>query len=251
MTELVHDHSGYEAVSDVESESVASWFGSSSSGFCHGSGMTMYMDGFHFSLFNENQPCLNLWFASWKLDNVGKFVLAMLGVFLLGVGTEGMGAIRRKVSASRHTSPTSSSISRRRRMFYVWAQRGLYGVQGTLGYFLMLAVMTYSTELLISCLFGVTIGYTLFTDNNNHDAATNSNPCCDFMNQPQHSTTTTTTTVANLSNIDVHPLLSSSENIESGIVRKRHAQQNNNNSNSTAMDNSDDELGNCCGSKST
>ena len=109
----------------------------------------------------------------------------------------------------------------------------------------MLAVMTYSTELLICCLLGVTIGYTLFTDNH-HDTASNSNPCCDFMNQPQLPTSTTTPTILDLSTIHAHPLLSS-ENPEAGIVRKRHAQQHNNNANN----HSDDELGNCCGSKST
>jgi len=236
MSGGVHDHHfGYVDVVSDASEGLSS--GNNHEGFCDGMGMVMYMDGFQLSLSSGNHSCLNLWFTGWTLNSVGKFVAAMFGVFLLGVATEGMSALRRNVAAAS-TVATSS-----RRRYYGWMQRGLYCVQGFLGYFLMLAVMTFSVELLLSCLFGVTLGYALFTDNNNTTVAHSTNPCCDFMNLTETTPSTTTDTTA------VHPLLSSSpiHPTDTGSVRKRHTQPQSNNHETMA----DDEMGNCCSSKSS
>lgn len=144
----------------------------SSDVFCHGSGTTMFMEGFtsslrhrwwHFAPTTQRRHtvplCLNLFFESWTLDTETKFVLACLGVVLLAVAVEALGAFRRVRAAMREAA------CRKREKPSGWPHRletaAVYGTQLVIGYFLMLAVMTYSSELFASAIFGIVLGHVL------------------------------------------------------------------------------------------
>jgi Ctr copper transporter family len=169
------DHSGHTMNMTMDDSMMMSDAASSSS-FCDPSmTMAMYMMGFEFAL-TGNQPCLNLYFASWTLNSVGKFVAAMIGVFLLAVSVEGIAKFR--VYFVRSARVKSWEARRIRTCVTL-----LHGFHAFLGYAVMLAVMTYSAELLIVSVAGLATGYAVFFSLQDdldgvHVAAT---PCCAFM----------------------------------------------------------------------
>jgi len=60
-----------------------------------GGGMTMYMDGFRFTLSgNPDAPCINLLFPQWTLHSRGRFFIAMMGVLFFGIAIEGIAMLR-------------------------------------------------------------------------------------------------------------------------------------------------------------
>jgi Ctr copper transporter family len=133
-----------------------------------------YMDGFRFAMAG-NQPCLNLYFPSWTLDTPSKFVGAIVLVFLLAFGTEGVSKFRHVVSQRR---PTRQS-SRRTRQAMISA---LHGFQALLGYVVMLATMTFSVEILLAVVAGLSTGYYyFFAGEVGLEGHVTTNPCCNFM----------------------------------------------------------------------
>ena len=130
----------------------------STSGFCSGSGMAMFMNGFA-SAFAKRNTCIALYLDAFTLDTAVKFIVACLGVVALGVAAEALVAFRRsraeKGLAGRFEAATG------------------YGLQLALGYLLMLAAMTYAVELFVSAITGVAIGHALFRT----DRAA-APPCC-------------------------------------------------------------------------
>jgi len=146
---------------------------SSSNSFCQGMGMVMYMEGFQWTL-NRETSCLNFYFPTWKLDTTHKFVAAMICVFIMGIVTEGITRLKHEVSQkARETSNT-------RRASKLWyMQTCLQGLNALAAYMLMLAIMTYSLELLCCVVLGLMVGYFLFEgDLYNHGAGS---PCCNFL----------------------------------------------------------------------
>lgn len=131
-------------------------------------GMIMYMDGFRFSL-SGNQPCLNLYFPGWTLDTYGKFIAAMIGMFLLAFLTEA-------ISKARFACSSKPTLQGGRRRTSLTA---LHATQALVGYILMLATMTFSVELLLSVVAGLGVGYATFYDDRDHHVTTN--PCCNFI----------------------------------------------------------------------
>ena len=134
-----------------------------------------YMDGFRFAMAG-NQPCLNLYFPSWTLDTRTKFVGCLVLVFLLSFATEG-------ISKFRHTLSSRPAVreqqSRRTRQIQISA---LHGVQALLGYVVMLATMTFSVEILISVVLGLSCGYYhYFAGEVGLEGHVTTNPCCNFM----------------------------------------------------------------------
>ena len=135
--------------------------------FCTGMAMSMYMDGFTSSLRHtwwafasttahrrEAPGCLNLFFPAWTLDGAGKFAAAAFGVLALGVAVEALSALRRSravaLARAKHRGRSAAATAE---------TALLYGLQLALGYFLMLAVMTYSVELFVAAVTGVILGH--------------------------------------------------------------------------------------------
>ena len=213
---------------------------SSSSSFCkpmmssgHG-GMIMYMDGFTFSLFHHNNsssssslsPCLNLLFSGYTLDNPYKFILAMIIVTCIGISVEGIAwlkrryviGIKKKIRTNNnndniHTSTAAAAttindntnnnnniVDDKEYIIAKYVLAGLQGLQAFIGYILMLAVMTYSIELLLSAILGLSLGFIIFGkykfllrdnediimtevsgDGGGGHGESSTTPCCDFM----------------------------------------------------------------------
>lgn len=116
-----------------------------------GMNMVMYMDGFHSIIFGGSSSCINLFFPSWTLDSKLKVFLAMSGLFLLGVCTEGVSALRLRFFSDMQPG------HRKKAMIVCF-----HGLQAFLGYSLMLGAMTFSIELLLSVCSGLAVGYFFF-----------------------------------------------------------------------------------------
>jgi len=175
MGGMDHDHSGMMGGMDMSSEAAVD-----GSSFCMESmAMVMYMDGFHWSLKGES-GCINLFFASWMLNSTGKFIGAMIGIILLGISTEAVSRLRRVVANRARNSTTEESLK------YSLYQTSLHGLHALSGYLLMLAVMTFSLELVLSVILGLTIGFFRFGDVTLPTAT----PCCAFLENGNDSATT-------------------------------------------------------------
>jgi len=138
-------------------------------------GMIMYMDGFRFAIAG-NQPCLNLYFPSWTLDTRWKFLLALLFVFGLSFSTEAVSKFRHNLSKR----PMGREYQDRRYRQMVIS--GLHGIQALLGYVVMLATMTFSVEILLSVVLGLSTGYYFyFAGEIGLEGHVTTNPCCNYM----------------------------------------------------------------------
>lgn len=158
----------------------------------------MYMDGFHSTLSSRssNLMCLNLFFPHWTLDTELKFYAAMAFVIGLGILVEAVG-LWKMVYLSRMSMRSQKQKVR---------LSCIHTLQAFLGYMLMLVTMTYSLELLLCAVFGLSTGYSLFfqskwklTNRKESNGDSNesspsplsssglegmvgaSNPCCEFM----------------------------------------------------------------------
>ena len=114
--------------------------------FCYG-GTSMYMDGFHWT----DSVCVIYLFPQWILSSAGSMVGASIGTIGFGIALEGVIWKRRDVVNSLPVG---------------WARLGVtslfYGLQLTMGYFLMLVVMTYSAPLFLCVIVGLMSGHFLF-----------------------------------------------------------------------------------------
>ena len=137
------------------------------------------MEGFQWALKGESS-CINLFFVSWTLDTAGKFIIGMLGVVLLGIGTEGISRIRHGVVNKARSCPPEEHLK------YTLIQTGLHGLHAFSGYMLMLATMTFSCEMMLSVIIGLMIGYYSF----GRTEVVSANPCCAFLEEerapPEH-----------------------------------------------------------------
>ncbi|CAB9497991.1 Ctr copper transporter family [Seminavis robusta] len=140
-------------------------------------GMVMYMDGFRFAMAG-NQPCLNLYFPSWTLDTRWKFSGSLLLVFLLAFGTEAVSKFRHVLS-KRPIAGRGDYQARRTRQMMISA---LHGFQALLGYVVMLATMTFSIEILLAVVLGLSTGYYYyFAGEMGLEGHVTTNPCCSYM----------------------------------------------------------------------
>ena len=157
-------------------------------------GTVMYMDGFHWALGSSSSgsppPCLNLFFPSWTLYSHSRFVVGMASVTSLGILVEACGVWRTRclrrgrarrrrrmveeargssagVAATMPTNPQSKRlmciiVPKSVRHFFDTRcdliAAALHASRILLGYLLMLAVMSYAVEFLISAVFGVVLG---------------------------------------------------------------------------------------------
>jgi hypothetical protein len=175
--------------------------------FCHGMYMTMFMDGFQWSLGRpKDKPsrCLAYFVSSWRLSEKGKFVGAMMFSFLFALMTEGLSGCRGLVVRNCHGRRLRKSLLTL-----------IYALQSTAGYLLMFAAMSYSKELLLSVVVGLMVGNRLFMRYDDFKPHPASPP---HQRQPQQqdstnrrSTATTNATTASREGL-LQPLLSSQHN---------------------------------------
>ena len=151
----------------------------------------MYMEGFKFTMANE-EPCLNLFFADWTLNSSTKFYAAMVGCFFLAIFVEGLSALRYRIvrsvkQAHRRGDQQQSSTQGLRLVVSVF-----HGLQGLVGYLLMLSIMTFSVELLLSVAVGLAVGYGLFFQYEEAFGRVHvtTNPCCSFLEGEARETLT-------------------------------------------------------------
>jgi hypothetical protein len=113
--------------------------------YCYG-GTSMYMDGFNWI----GSTCVIYLFPQWVLSTPGKFALGCLGSILFGILLEYVLWKRRLVY--------TMSPGRRRLILSVL----VYGLQLSMGYFIMLVIMTYSGPLFVSVVGGLMMGHAIF-----------------------------------------------------------------------------------------
>lgn len=123
----------------------------------------MFMSGFQ-SVFGgaSNSGCLLFFVPGARLNAAWKFSLALIGVFLLGVASEGFSRLRR-----RHINRGSG----------IAVKLALYAINTTIGYLVMLAAMMYSIEVFVVTIGGLTVGHALFNVGDNTATVTRS-ACC-------------------------------------------------------------------------
>ena len=163
---------------------------------CHDMYMTMYMDGFHWSLFEFFHPrhtqrspiCLNYFVSTWKIQYPNEFRGCMIYTFLLAILLEALSSIRTIClqyllqPLPKNNNTNSRPLQQQRRYYYLCfivvlrhvVAIMLYALQIIIGYLLMLIAMVYSIELFLSIVFGLIIGNGLFV-RYNHDTASDNN----------------------------------------------------------------------------
>lgn len=126
----------------------------------------MYMIGFTSFVQERGKfACLNLFFKAWTLDHTYKAAFACIGVVLLGIVVETLSAVRRRVFSDMEPSHGRNGLLVL-----------LHASQTCLGYFLMLAAMTYNVEIFCMVLLGIGIGHYCFNIDEPPHASTD--PCC-------------------------------------------------------------------------
>lgn len=135
--------------------------------YCYGA-TSMLMQGFEW----KSNVCLVYLFPQWTISSSNKMLLACFVTIGLGVVLEGILYSRRRAIQSAKSKRTKILFSG----FF-------YSLQLTLGYALMLVVMTYSGPLVLSVVLGIVVGhFTIqFLTFNSKAAVTipeGSTPCC-------------------------------------------------------------------------
>ena len=120
----------------------------------------MYMNGFQWPHSGDvDDQCVILLFESLTLDSKAKYFCGCIATILLGVSLEAIIYVRRKWAKTLPKGPV-------RNIFYsmkTQLSHGLlYGMQLTVGYFVMLVVMTYSTPLFVCAVGGIVLGHVIF-----------------------------------------------------------------------------------------
>ncbi|CAI5440950.1 unnamed protein product [Caenorhabditis angaria] len=134
--------------------------------------------------FGDREKILFSW---WKTGSVLGMAVSMLITFLLCILYEAIKSFRyflaiwekqkramgigestadsEEIDERAHIAPIVQFSGYIRKLFtkYRLAQCGLYGIQMLLAYVLMLIVMTFNVNLILSVVFGTSVGYFLFT----------------------------------------------------------------------------------------
>ena len=148
-----HPQCARDANHDPQDPQEAHDGASGSSGFCTGSGVTMFMDGFHWVLGEEGLPCVALFWPQWSLDTTGKYVLACFGVMLLGFFTEILTFLRRRCRRAQLAARGREAAALK------FAASALYGFKHLVAFLDMLVAMTYALELLLMVILGFCAGF--------------------------------------------------------------------------------------------
>ncbi|KAL3667146.1 hypothetical protein V7S43_008085 [Phytophthora oleae] len=202
-----------QLVFDNPTEYVAAQ--SSTDDFCYGAGSVMF-NGFQLAMGGDAN-CLMLLFQPWVLSSSVKYAFAFLGVVLLAMLLEGFGELRELVLArlyrvhgvvsscadymslatcTPHVSSASDghesfvhkpcrvpdtpklSIVRRLPLWCKLALAAMYMVHLSLGYWIMLIIMTYETLMFVAVILGVGLGFAIFKDTDADELSGSIDPCC-------------------------------------------------------------------------
>jgi Ctr copper transporter family len=115
--------------------------------FCYG-GTSMYMEGFQWL----GSTCAIYLFPSLVLDSPGSLVLACFATIAFGMALEWV-ILRRRITV-KQCAPGMKRLV---------ISAGFYAVQLTMGYAIMLVVMTYSIPLFVSVVAGIVGGHIMFS----------------------------------------------------------------------------------------
>jgi hypothetical protein len=121
----------------------------------------MYMHGFQW----QGTTCVAYLFPSWVLNTPGKFAAAAVGTVFFGILLEASIYLRRIVTSyiSAKADPGEGRTAKAGNWKYILVSAGTYMVQLTLGYLIMLVVMTFSAPLFIAVIVGLGSGHILFS----------------------------------------------------------------------------------------
>jgi len=115
--------------------------------YCYG-GTSMYMDGFHWV---HDTTCIIYLFPNWVVSSRGKLIVASLGTILASMSLE-LVIFQRRVYHSRMSEGYKRLLT----------TTLLYGLQLTMGYLLMLVIMTYSGVLFLCTILGLMMGHAVW-----------------------------------------------------------------------------------------
>jgi hypothetical protein len=97
--------------------------------------------------------CILWLFQSANINTLTKYILSLIGTFLMGMGLELLrhyrGVMNRRMSLSGAYSPFTQDL----------VQALSYGVQMVLAYLLMLIVMTFETFFFLAIVLGLSVGH--------------------------------------------------------------------------------------------
>ena len=113
--------------------------------YCYG-GTSMYMDGFTW----QGTTCVIFLFRSWVLTTPGQFAAACFGTILFGIALEVV-LYKRKAVYAMEPGNLRLCLSVL-----------VYALQLSMGYFIMLIIMTYSGPLFVCTVGGLMIGHVIF-----------------------------------------------------------------------------------------
>ncbi|KAK3260007.1 hypothetical protein CYMTET_31022 [Cymbomonas tetramitiformis] len=162
------------STNETQSSYQSSEGSTSTNSFCNDRlrGISMFMSGFQtIETTTSNDPCVVVLFEEWKLDSNAKFIGACFGTIVLGIVVEFIMYIRRRLASHRDTGK-----SWRMQLLITAGIVTLYGVQLTLGYFMMLITMTYQVELFCMVIVGLMLGHMAF--NTKGPISEKAEPCC-------------------------------------------------------------------------
>ncbi|UIZ29834.1 hypothetical protein KXD40_003386 [Peronospora effusa] len=178
-------------------------------------GSTMF-NGFQLAIGGD-ASCLLLLFQPWVISSAVKYAFAFLGVVLLAMSLEGFGEFREcmksrlyrdygLVSSQTDYLPLSTpqvgsvsnngnldpfahkvgrvpdtlplSIVRRLPSWCKLVLAIMYMVHLTLGYFVMLVIMTFETLMFVAVILGIGLGFVMFKDTDADEISGSIDPCC-------------------------------------------------------------------------
>lgn len=171
----------------------------SKTSFCSGLVTSMHMGGFVWN--DSEEPCLVLLFREWELSSAAKFWIGVVGTFFAGIFAELLVAGRRweaKSNSDGHWTGRLHQIRGTPRLV-------LYAVTRCFGYFIMLIAMTYSVEMFLALLLGLTVGHGFFNMKATVDE--DLSPCCAASDATKIPETKSSRTYADTSPERTRPLV--------------------------------------------
>ena len=152
--------------------------------YCYGS-TSMYMHGFEW----QGTTCVAYLFQSWVLNTPGKFAAAAIGTVFFGILLEASIYLRRIVTSyiSAKAASGEGAASGAGNWKHTLVSASTYMVQLTLGYLIMLVIMTYSAPLFISVIVGLGSGHIIFSILRSRQEKKPC-PCSSSSKQEPHST---------------------------------------------------------------